>query len=280
MVERFLRPTTAVEAVRQRQDTGGVFLAGGTELNFRGAPRVETVVSLDGLDSRFVQAEDGAVLLGHGITLQQIADSTVLRAKGLGMLCEAARAVGSRAIRCQATLGGNIATNKSCSDLLPALMVLGATVLLLTPRGEREALLEAYVAAPDREALVTAVRVPRPGPTARFGRQRFSRTVNDLATINVALGLRLEQERIVEPRLAIGGVAPTVIRIAPAEAVLAAASPSDDASALGDRVGRAVGSAVKPIDDMRGSAGFKALLAVELSRRALANALGRDGGAP
>jgi CO/xanthine dehydrogenase FAD-binding subunit len=99
MVERFLRPGSAADAVRLQQETGGAFLAGGTELNFKGTSRARTVVSLDALGLGFVRAQDNAVLLGSGIILQEIADSTVLRAQGMGVLCAAARAVGSRSIR-------------------------------------------------------------------------------------------------------------------------------------------------------------------------------------
>jgi xanthine dehydrogenase small subunit len=278
MVERFLRPASPAEAVQLQQETGGAFLAGGTELNYRGASSAEVVVSLDRLGLDFVREEPEAVLLGQGITLQEIADSKVLAAAGLGLLCDAARAVGSRAIRCQATLGGNVAANKSCSDLIPPLMVLGASVVLVTPSGEHEEPIEQRVAVADRHALITAIRVPRPRPSARLARQRFSRTVNDLATINLALGFRLEHATITEPRLAIGGVAPTVVRIAGAEAVLAGASPSADRSSLAERLGDALRSGVSPIDDLRGSSWFKTELAVALGRRALESALAPEGG--
>jgi xanthine dehydrogenase small subunit len=280
MVERFLRPASAREAVQLRHETGGAFLAGGTELNYRGPTSAKVVVSLDGLGLGFVREEPASVLLGHGVTLQEIADSKVLVAAGLGVLCDAARAVGSRAIRCQATLGGNVASNKSCSDLIPALLVLGASVLLVSASGEHEEPIEKVVAAADRQALITAVRVPRPGPGARLARQRFSRTVNDLATINVALGFRLEGTSIAEPRLALGGVAPTVVRIAGAEAVLAGADTHTDRSSLGERLGEALRSGVSPIDDLRGSSSFKTELAVALGRRALECALDAEGGSP
>ena len=278
MVERFLRPASPADAVRLRQETDGVFLAGGTELNFKGAAKARTVVSLDALGLAFVREEPGAVLLGPGTTLQEIADSPLLRSRGFGLLCDAALGVGSRAIRCQATLGGNVAANKSCSDLLPALVVLGAAARLLGPDGAREELVEKLVVTPDRRALITVLRLPRPAAGARFARQRFSRTINDLATVNVALGLRLDGATIAEPRLCVGGVAPTVVRLGGAEGVLAGASVADGA-ALGDGLARAVHAEVHPIDDVRGSGAFKAELAAELTRRALAGALAAEGGA-
>jgi xanthine dehydrogenase FAD-binding subunit len=276
MVERFLRPASPMEAVQLRQQTGGAFLAGGTELNYGGATRAQVVVSLGALGLDLVREEPAALLLGHALTLQDIADSKVLAAAGLGVLCDAARAVGSRAIRGQATLGGNVAANKSCSDLIPTLVVLGASVLLVTPGGEREQPIEQVVAAPDGQALITAIRVPRLSPSARVARQRFSRTVNDLATLNVALAFRVEGETIAEPRLAMGGVAPTVVRLAGAEAVLAGASLGAARSALAERLCDAVRAGVQPIDDLRGSSSFKTELAATLGRRALERALASE----
>jgi putative selenate reductase FAD-binding subunit len=279
MVERFLRPAAPSEAVQLCQELDAAFIAGGTELNCKGAARAPTLVCLDRLGLAFVREEPTALVLGAGLTLQDLADNKELVGAGLGVLGEAARAVGSRSIRCQATLGGNVAANKSCSDLIPTLLVLDASLLMSTKTGEQELALQAYLAAPDRKALIKAIRVPRLGPTARVARQRFSRTVNDLATINVALALRLEGTLIAEPRLALGGVAPHVLRATAAEDVLAQASVSAEGAELAGRLGEALRASLHPVDDIRGSARFKMDLAVELSRRALRSAIGTQGGA-
>ena len=279
MVERFLRPASPAEAVQLCQELGAAFIAGGTELNYKGAAKATTLVSIDRLELGFVQQETAALVLGATLSLQDLADSKILVAAGLGVLGQAARAVGSRAIRCQATLGGNVAANKSCSDLIPTLMVLGASLLLSTKAGASEQAIEAYLAAPDRQALITAVRVPRPGPSTRLGRQRFARTVNDLATVNVALSVRLEGSTIAEARLALGGVAPAVVRLAAAENALVGASVEGNGSPLASRLADALRTGLHPIDDVRGSGAFKLGLAIELAERALAHALAAQGGA-
>jgi CO/xanthine dehydrogenase FAD-binding subunit len=182
----------------------------------------------------------------------------------------------------QATVGGNVACNKSCGDLLPSLVALDSIVLLTAPAGDREVPIAELVRTPDRSALITALRVPRLGPSGRVARQRFARSANDLATINVALALRIEGGAVAEPRLAVGGVAPTVLRIAAAERELAGARVDGGPGAvatLAERLAKAVARAVEPIDDLRGSAAFKRELAGTLAGRALETCIGSRGGA-
>jgi len=269
MVDQFLRPASPGEAIRLKKQTGGVFLAGGTELNWKGAPSAETLISLEGVALAFVREEAGAMVLGPTITLQSIADDADLEAAGLGVLQQAARAIGSRPIRSLATLGGNIASNKSCSDLIVPLSVLGATVTLTTEDGDRDVPLDEYVAAPDRNALIAAVKVPKPGAATRAALERFSRSANDLALINAALALRLDGTTIHEPRLALGGVAATVIRVLEAEEALDGADVASGLDALQDGLAAAIAAAIHPIDDTRGSAAYKTDIAVELCRRTL-----------
>jgi len=271
--QRFLRPASAAEAVRLRADSGGQFLAGGTELGSLGYGKDQTLISLRDLELDFIREEAGAVVLGATVTLQQIADSDQLGQRGLSLVRDCAAAVSIRSVRNAATVGGSIGSSRTCSDLLPALLVLEATVMLLGAGGESEIPLADHLSAPQPGALITGVRVPRPGGDWRLSRRRFSRSANDLALINVALGLRLDGEAVAEVRLAIGGVAATVIRLTAAEQALCGVKPGDDRSAVTERFAEAVRSSVAPTTDLRGSADFKTHLAAELARQALADAL-------
>lgn len=277
MVERFLRPSSAAEALQLRRETGGLFIAGGTELNWGGPPRASVLISLEKLSLGAVARHDGYFTIGATCSLQQLADDRALGPVGLGLLTEAARAVGSRSVRGQATLGGNIAANKSCSDLIPALLVLGAELLLATDGADRLLPIEQYVATPAKDALITAVRVPLPAETMRSARERFSRTVNDLATVNAAVSLQLRPEGVAEPRVAVGGVAARVVRLAAAEAALRGIKPAPETD-WGEPLRRAIREAVTPIDDVRGSASFKTHLAEQLCTRAVAACFAPRGG--
>jgi CO/xanthine dehydrogenase FAD-binding subunit len=132
------------------------------------------------------------------------------------------------------------------------------------------------VAAPDRNALITAITVPVPGATTRVSLERYSRSANDLALINAALALQLDSTTIREPRLALGGVAATVVRVSEAEEALSGADAASGLDTVMDRFAAAIAAAIHPIDDTRGSAAYKTDIAVELCRRTLLACVAED----
>ncbi len=278
MVQQFLRPASPAEAVAFRKDTGGPFLAGGTDLNYRDSSKATTVVSLAALPLRFLRTDGPVIELGPTVTLQELADHAALGPVGLEVLRLAANQVGNRSIRNLATLGGSLGANKSHGDVIPPLIVLDGTVSLVTDGGEQEMTVEHYVAAPPAGALIVAVRVPRPDSALQVALQRFSRSASDFAVVNAALAVRVVAGKLAEPRLALGGVASTVVRVPEAEAVLAGAGVDQDLAGLLDRFSEAVAANITPPADERGSASFRADLAVTLARRALVACTTEKGG--
>jgi len=274
MVQRFERPASVAEAARLRFESGGSFLAGGTQLNIGGAPEVEALIALDGLALDFVREDAGSFRIGPTLTLQALADHRALVEAGLGVLCEAARDVGNRAVRNQATLGGNLASRLSYSDMAPPLVALDAVLELRTADGEREMSVEEYERLPDAGALITCVRVPRPDVTTRVARRRFARTSADLPLVNVALVLAVTDAGIARARLAIGGLTAAAARVPAAERALVGGEVSADA--VRDRFAAAVREGVHAVADLRGGVEFKTHLAVELACQALADCLRKE----
>ncbi|MBW2458026.1 MAG: FAD binding domain-containing protein [Deltaproteobacteria bacterium] len=278
MVQQFLRPATPAEAVQMRKDTGGAYLAGGTQVNWNGPPDVPALVSLAALPLGFVR-DDGSVLeIGPNVTLQELVDHEALAAAGLSELGRAVAQIGNRSIRCLATVGGTIGANKPYSDLIPVLIALAGTVSLATLAGEESMTVEDYVGAPPPEALIVALRVPRPDSATAVSVQRLTRSVNDFPVVNAALALRVVAGALAEPRLAVAGVAPTVVRLSEPEALLSGAAIDKDWSGLLGRFAAAVTAQVTPEGDGRGSASYRAELAGTLARRALQACIEEKGG--
>lgn len=276
MVDRFLRPASAGEALRLQKETGGLFLAGGTELGYRGFPEMDTLISLAQLGLDFIRPEAEAVVIGPMVTLQRLADSTELASAGLAVLQRAALGVGSRPIRSLATVGGNVAQNRPCSDLIPTLWALDASLTLATAQGERTIGIGEHAAGPDGRVLILSVRVPIPTAQHRVAIERHSRTAVDLAVVNAALSLEVVAGAVRAPRLLLGGVAPTVARITDAEAAIDGAPVDGDLDDLVARCTAAVRAAIDPIDDLRGSAAYRTDVAVELTRRVLTTCLAEE----
>jgi probable selenate reductase FAD-binding subunit len=254
----FHRPTTVSEALslQARLAPGATFLAGGTELNQKHCPAPPShLISLAELDLGGIAVGPGRVVLGATLSFQELLDSTEAPAP----LGRAAARLVNRNVRNAATVGGQLATAKSCADLIPCLVAMGAKVLLSTLDGSGAIPVAEYVIAKP-EGLIVGIEIPWPGDGRGVGLANFTRTANDLSVITAAASMARSGEDVVAPILAIGGVAPSVVRLPEVERALegGALPPRADLEAL-------VASAVSPIDDLRGSAAFKRQLASQLA---------------
>ena len=250
-------------------------VAGGTDLlvelrNGEAPPRILVdVTRLPGL--REIRQADGRIVLGAGVTFTQILASPLLRARALPLV-EAASAVGSTQIRHLGTLGGNLATASPAGDSLPALMALDARLTLAGPQGRRELPLEAFLVGVKRTALapgelIEKIAFPAMGPRTRgaFLKLRLRKALA-IAVVNVAVVVRMDGDQVADARIALGAVAPTVIRAREAKESLVGHPLSDEAIA---RAGEVAMAAVRPIDDIRGSAAYRREMVGVLVRRAL-----------
>jgi CO/xanthine dehydrogenase FAD-binding subunit len=263
---------------------GTVPIAGGTdvmvEINMDHA-RPETLVDLTRLSELSeLRREDGVVFLGAGVTyariMRELPEATAL--------VQASRSVGSPQIRNRGTVGGNLGTASPAGDALPVLATLDAEIVLSSAaRGERSLGWDTFLTGvkqnalePDELILGARWRVPRgPGSFSKIG------TRNAMVIAVASLCLQLDEDaRAV--RVALGSVAPTVIRAPAAEAAAAAVLERTGAwdqpeagVAAGDLEGFAeiVASAAQPIDDVRGTAAYRRHACRVLARRALAWAL-------
>jgi len=254
MVPTYHRPTSASEAIqlKSKLGPGAVFLAGGTEVNNGLAPRPAALIDLVGLGLDTIEVSPRGVRLGAGVTFQQIIEHREVPE----FLKQAAGQMANRNIRNRATVGGHLGANRSCADLIPTLMAAEAQVALV----DRELPIEAFLAGePD---LILGVFVPAASRT--FGLAHQTRTAADLSIITAAASLTLDGDRLRQPILALGGVAPHVVRLHEVEKAL-------DGKPLPapEHLESLIAARVTPIDDLRGSAAYKRHLAAVLGARVL-----------
>ncbi len=174
-------------------------------------------------------------------------------------------------VRCQATVGGNIAHADPAQDPPPMLIALGAEVELARAGGARRRvaverfLVDQFATALERGELLVGVRVPPLAPGTRATYVKFlPRTEDDYATVSVAAAVRVADGRITDARIALGSVGGTAIRARRTEEALRGAAPGAiaDAAAL-------VRDEIDPIDDIRGSAAYKREMARVWTERAV-----------
>ena len=258
--------------------TPTVPLAGGTNLIVDIRARREwpaRVVALERLtELRGIREEEGRIVLGARTTVSDILHAPLIRRESPALV-EAARLFAGQMVRNVATVGGNIACGSPAADLVPPLMVLDAEVELTGPAERRRVPLADYFTGYKEsvrraDELITAVSWARPprGAAQRF--YKLARRVGDAITITgVAVLVAAGEGRCTRARIALGAVAPTVIRVAEAEALLEGRALD---SALIDEAARAAVAAARPIDDIRASAEYRRHTVEVLTRRLLREA--------
>ena len=267
-------PTTLEEALEIRASCAeAVPVAGGTDLmvdmNARRL-RPAALLDLSRIDElREWGRDDGSVFVGAGVTFARIERELT----EFVPLVQAARSVASPQIRNRATIGGNLATASPAGDSIPVLAAYGADVVVASAgRPRRRVPLETFLVGPKRtslaqDELIVGVEwrpVAGPGSFEKVGR----RSAMVIAVASVCL--QVDGER--HARLALGSVAPTVIRARQAETFVAGLDWSD-AQVLAV-FGRLAAAEARPIDDLRGSAEYRRRVVEVLARRALRRAGG------
>ena len=258
-------------------------LAGGTDLlvelkSASSVPRVVVDISR-AADMKGIAVTDQGLSIGALVTHAEIMRSPLIR-EMFPALADAAHTIGAVQTRNMGTLGGNLATCVPSMDSGPTLVALDALVTIAGPGGRHQMPLTGFFAGSRKtllepEELLLEIIIPRQnlGKPADF--QKFGlRKGQALALVNVAASLWIDRERntCVAPRIALGAVAPTVIRAPAAEAYLEGRAITLEAMAEAGRI--AVGD-TRPISDFRASADYRRDLIAVLTRRALANAYAR-----
>jgi carbon-monoxide dehydrogenase medium subunit len=197
------------------------------------------------------------------------------------LLAEACHVVANIRIRNLATIGGNLAHGDYQSDPPTALVALDARLELVRLDVIREIavvdfLLGAYENALQPGELVAAIKVPAPTTGWRSAYLKFTtRSSEDRPAVGVAAMTRVEDGRSTDARLVVGAVTTTPARVTEAERILRGRPLPNgalDAATLAE-VGRLASMAIEPIDDIRGGADYKRLVAGVQAERAIAQAL-------
>jgi CO/xanthine dehydrogenase FAD-binding subunit len=256
---RLLQPTSLQDALRLLRDEGPLTpLAGCTDvyvgLNFgtRGDQRFLNIWSLDEL--RGIERRSGMLRIGALTTYTEIIRSAHVRRR-LPMLVAASREVGAVQIQNRGTLGGNIANGSPAGDTLPVLAAAEALVELQGAGWVRTVPFVDYctgyrasVRRPDE--LITAIEFPAV-EGAQYFRKVGTRAAQSISKVVIA-AVRADR-----PRIALGSVAPTVVRLPRTEAALAEGAPLADAQAL-------LQQEISPIDDIRSTAAYRRRVAANL----------------
>lgn len=255
-------------------------LAGGTDLlvDLKSASHVpQVVVDISrAADLSAIELTEQGLRIGALATHSAIMNSPLVRDL-FPALVEASHTVGAVQTRNLGTLGGNLVTCVPSMDGGPTLLALEAIVTVASSAGQRQMPLSEFFLGPRKtvlkpDELLLDMVIPKKNlgkPTAflKFGLRKGQA----LALVNVAASTWIDRKRqvFVGPRIALGAVAPTVIRALKAEAWLEGRPATPESMA---EAGRIAADEAKPISDFRASAGYRRDLIQVLTARALAQA--------
>jgi CO/xanthine dehydrogenase FAD-binding subunit len=238
-------------------------LAGGTDLlgDVRsGLSRPELVVDVkrvDGYSDLGWSAEDGLVI-SPGVTINDLLFSSTVRER-YPLLVACAEDLASHQIRNRATVIGNVANASPCADMSPALLCLGATMVLSSVDGSREVPVSEFFTGAKRTVLapgelIERILVPPETADARGSYRKLKRIKgHDLGIVGVAA---LSKDGAL--RLGISSCAPTPLLVEG----LSVLDSADDVAA-------AAQAAISPISDVRCSKEYRTHMVGVYVRRAL-----------
>lgn len=207
-----------------------------------------------------------AVVIGALATYSDVLSDGILLAE-FPLLCAAARLTGAVAIQNRGTIGGNIANASPAADVPPALLVYDATLQLASTRGRREVEYAHFHTGYKqmdlaRDELIVSISLPR----GRSGwkqtyRKVGTRRAQAISKICFAAAADIQNGAVGDVRIALGSVAPTVVRATAAEAALRG-QPLGPRTIQAARA--ALGQDISPIDDIRSTAAYRQLVAGNL----------------
>lgn len=274
-------PRTLDDALALLRAEPGVWrpFAGGTDLMvLLEAGRLEqrkffSIARLKEL--RGVEESGEFVQIGALTTYTDVRRSEVL-AREFPMLLDAARETGGLAIQNRGTIGGNIANASPAADTPPALLVYGAEVELVSASGARRVDYAEFHTGYRQtlmraDEIIARVRLRRPAVGARhFYRKIGTRRAQAISKICfAALAETGEGGAIDDVRIALGSVAPTVVRCRETEAILRGRVPDGE---LMKEALAGLARDVAPIDDIRSTARYRLRVAQNLLAEFLSGA--------
>lgn len=276
----FIQPTSLSEALAAKAaNHAATPICGGTdlmvEINF-GRYRPDALLDVTRVSelSGWERA-NGRVRIGAATTYAALVSDFGQLLPGLAI---AARTVGSPQIRNRGTIGGNLGSASPAGDCHPPLLAAGAQIEVASVRGSR------MISAPDfytgvkrnalaPDELITAVWISPPAGPEQFSKIG-TRNAMVIAVAAFSLALHPDSKTV---GTGIGSAAPTPIRAVDAESFLAGALSEaglwESRGPLPDSVAAEfaakVSAAARPIDDVRGTAGYRRHALAVLARRTL-----------
>ena len=273
-------PSTVEEALAllARHRNRARLIAGGTDLVLEmrrgvrsGVKMLVDITRVGGLD-RIEQDSEGVIHLGPLVTHGDVVSSELLWEKALP-LAQASLEVGAPPLQSRSTVVGNLVTASPANDAISALTALDAWLTIRSERGERRVALADFYPGIRRTVLaademVTGVSfrgltAAQSGVFVKLG----LRMAQAISVVHMALVIERDGDGVTTRAcIALGSVAPVIVRAPGAEATLLGRKLDQETIAA---AAQAAAAGIDPIDDLRGTADYRRRMTEVMVRRAL-----------
>ena len=269
--KQYFAPRTLAELARLlRLHPSALLLAGGTDIGLWVTKQHRDLPLLihlgDVAEMRLIAETAQDLTIGAAASYADILPHVERHWPSFGELL---RRLGSTQIRNSGTMGGNIANGSPIGDSMPALIALGARIDLCRDGGQRSLALEDFFIAYRQTALqpgefVARIHIPLESGW-RFATYKLSKRLDqDISAVALGVAVRLDGDRVVDVRIALGGMAATPKRAIQTEAFLCGKTWTGATVAAAAGVLR---QEFLPLSDMRASGEYRALAAGNLLQR-------------
>jgi CO/xanthine dehydrogenase FAD-binding subunit len=279
-------PSTLSETLQKLNGTKYRVIAGGTDVLIRmrfGPVTERNLLNIYQLDElRYVRSEGERIRIGALTSISEIGRSPDVRRFALP-LAQAADEFGSMQLTNKATIGGNLANASPSGDCIPPLYSLDARLTVASVEGKREIPVKDFFRGYKQldlrqNELITEISFRKMTPdeaglylrhTLRFGEA--------ISVVGVSMCLKRGRsvDEFVGARIALGAVAPTVVRAQKAEEIVTQGVLDETRMRSASR---AVTESISPITDVRGTGEYRREMAVNLTYRGLHEILARRRG--
>ncbi|HIQ29727.1 MAG TPA: xanthine dehydrogenase family protein subunit M [Candidatus Caldiarchaeum subterraneum] len=260
----------ALEILRREGDRVKV-IAGGTDLIIQmkdGIMPRKNLLNIYSIDElRYIRMGNDSIRIGALTSFTDIASSALIR-NYARILADAANTIGSIQIMNKASIGGNLVNASPAADSIPPLYVLDAVLVLRSVEGVREVPIQSFYRGYKKldirsDELLTEVRVRRMAEDEDGIFLKHGLRLGDaISVVNAALLVKWDgDDRFKDVKIALGAVAPTVVRARSCEEALTGKELND--STIWDAASKVVND-ISPIDDVRGTAEYRREMSVNL----------------
>ena len=284
----YCRPGTLTEAIAllERHGDAAKILSGGQSLipmmKVRLA-RPEYLIDINQIDGlHYIKEENGYLKIG-GLTREADLETSDLIRSKYPIILDTASMIADPQVRNMATVGGNLAHGDPANDHPATMLALGAEIIAVGPRGERnipvkDFFLSVFTTALEHGEILTEIRIPIPRGGSGGAYFKLERKGGDFATVGVAAQVTVDAAGICqEAGIGLTNVGATPIKANRAEDFLCG-KRLDESNIK--QAAQLAAEAAQPSSDLRGPAEYKVSMVKELTKRALTRARERSAAQP